>query len=408
MDKIFFEDQVNLGLDLLKITNDDNLLNDDYDNYHRLISDEELYLEPFLIAHYCLMDLNQYSTDQILLGYFDNKEQVENVRVLTDDNGIIYIPRVGYFLTNIPNTQLLLSGNNAKYFLKSIESGKTIDFTFDELMFVGNSSMEIIKYNHSYISQKIKTDPQLDTLNIKEVNLEKITKYSNVLNEGYELIKTVDAVQYNEIEKLVKKIVFFDCGYFMNFSAMDFQGVVFISTYNAAKPLTFIDTLIHETAHLSLNLILLNYQEYFTIDDPFEEKFNSPFFSKDVKRGLYNSIHATFVLAKLVRFYNKLYDADIFTGIRKYELLGLFLLDIKMLKNAISYIDDESLYTQKGMTLLNEIKNVYETVSNEKSSLIKQYKLPKGYGDQNAAVIPRFFEADDFMKANNLSPEVIV
>lgn len=209
-----------------------------------------------------------------------------------------------------------------------------------------------------------------------------------------------------EIQKLVKKIAFFDCGYFMNFTSMDIQGIVFISSYNAAKPLTFIDTLIHETSHLALNLILMNYQDYFTID-PFELKFNSPFFEKSIKRGLYHSIHATYVLSKLVRFYDKLYDSGKLQGIQKYELLGLFLLDIKLLEKALSFIDDQSLYTAKGWTLFNEMKRVYETVSHDKKTLIDTYKIPDGYDNQNAAVIPRFFEADDFLKANNLTIDAL-
>ncbi len=68
-------------------------------------------------------------------------------------------------------------------------------------------------------------------------------------------------------------------------------------------------------------------------------------------------------------FYNNLYDKRI-KGIEKYELLGLFLLDIKLLKDALSFIDNQSLYTEKGKALFLEMKLVYDTISLDKKELI--------------------------------------
>jgi hypothetical protein len=408
MDKLFFNQEVDFGLDMLKIIIDDCLINDNYNNYDKLQDDQELYLEPFLIAHYNLTNLDKYSLDQILYGYFDNPKKAKNIEVISDQKGIIYLPKIGYFLTSLSNTIFIITINNKNEFiLKDKTSNKIVDFTFEKLLFVGDTSLEILKYNHHYIYNKLENDQKLKTISTNDISIDKIVKYSEVLNEGYELIKSVDETQYIEIQKLVKRIVFFDCGYFMNFTSMDFQGNVFISTYNAAKPLTFIDTLIHETSHLALNLILMNHQDYFVID-PFELTFNSPFFKKSTKRGLYHSVHATYVLSKLVRFYNKLYDSGKLTGIKKYELLSLLLLDIRLLKEALSYINNDSLYTAKGKILFNEMKLIYDTVYDDKKELIDKYKIPENHTDVNAAVLPRFFEAEDFLKANNLTLESIL
>lgn len=402
MGTLFFNSEVHLGLDVFKIIMDDHLMNDGYSNYNNLKDDQELFLEPFLIAHYNVQNLDVYPLDQILYNYLNQ----QNIEVVSDHRGIIYLPETGYLITKFPNTMFSLQVHDNTYTLIDKNSKKEVDFLFEELLFVRDSSIEIVKYNHPYIYNKLANDKRLKELSVKDVNTVQLESYSTVLNKGYELIKEVDELQYLEIQKLVKKIVFFDCGYFMNFTSMDIQGVVFISSYNAAKPLTFIDTLIHETSHLALNLILMNHQEYFTID-PFELRFNSPFFKKSIKRGLYHSIHATYVLSKLVRFYNKLYDSEKLQGVQKYELLSLFLLDIKLLGDALSFIDDQRLYTEKGKALFNEMKLVYETISLDKKTLIDTYKIPEGYDNQNAAVTPRFFEADDFLQANNLTVETL-
>lgn len=408
MDKLFFNLEVDFGLDMLKIIIDDCLISDNYINYDNLQGGQQLYVEPFLIAHYNLTNLDKYSLDQILYGYFDNHKNVKNIEVISDKKGIIYLSKIGYFLTSLPNNIFVINFNNKSQFeLKDKTSNKIVDFIFEKLIYVSNTSIEILKYNHPYIYNKLENDQKLRAISTNDIDVEKILKYSEVLNEGYDLIKSVDELQYYEIQKLVKRIVFFDCGYFMNFTSMDFQGNVFISTYNTSKPLTFIDTLIHETSHLGLNLILMNHQDYFVID-PFELKFNSPFFKKSTKRGLYHSVHATYVLAKLVRFYNKLYDSGKLTGIKKYELLSLFLLDINLLKEALSYISDQNLYTEKGKVLFNEMKLIYDSVYNSKKDLINKYIIPENHTDVDAAVLPRFFEAEDFLKVNNLTLEAIL
>lgn len=404
MDKIFFEEEVDLGLDLLKIIIDDHLLEDNYDNYNCLKDDHEFYLEPFLIAHYHLTNLKKLPLDQILLGYFKDKIGIKKIEVVSDNNGVIYLPEIGCLLTGLVQHSFFLKAtNDYEFILVDKKNNRKVDFKFEKLELINNSNIEILKYSNEYIHNKIFNTPtiNLKTKNI-EVDFEKKSRYSTILNKAFDLIKKVDKQQYFEIQKLVKRVVFFDCGYFVNFTSMDFQGNIFISTYDTAKRLTFVDTLIHETSHLSLNLILINTDDYFKID-PFELKFNSPFFEKSIKRGLYHSLHATYVLTKLVIFYNKLYDSEILEEVENYELLGLFLLDIELLGEAISYIDDKNLYTEKGIKLFEEMKKVYNKIYTSKKHLVDTYKLPKNYRNSNAAVTPKNFQIDDFIKINNLS-----
>lgn len=404
MDTVFFKEDVHLGKDALSILIDDHLLEDDYNNYNHLKDDLSFYSEPFLNAHYHCDDLKKYPLDQLLFGYFKNNQGVKKIEVKSDAHGVIYLPEIGYFITSLKEQLFyLLLDENQKITLVHQNNGEEVLFEFEKLVYLSQSSIEVLTHSHEYLLHKIKFSDHIKLIaKDLEVPRDKISHYYTTLNKGYDIIRKVDTAQYDEIEKLVKRITFFDCGYFMNFTSMDFQGTIFISTYDSAKPLTFIDTLIHETSHLALNLILIDPEVYFTID-PFELRFNSPFFEESKKRGLYHSIHATYVLTKLVRFYNTLYDSKELKGIEEYELLGLFLLDIKLLGEALSYIDDPDLYTDKGNALFQEMKNLYETVCIDKKEIIDTYKIPVSYNNVNASVTPKNFEVDDFLKINKIA-----
>ncbi len=403
MGTLFFKEDLQLGKDTLHIMIDDHLLEDHYDNYGHLKDDQSFYSEPLLNAHYHCSDLEKYPLDQLLFGYFENPQLQRKITVKSDKNGIIYVPNVGSFVT-LFKQQLFDFKLDEVQGVKLIhkKTRKEVSFTFEKITYLSQSSIEVLTHSHEYLLHKIVSSDHiyLNTENI-EVSKDKVLQYYHVLNSAFNIIKKTDAEQLFEIENLVKRIAFFDCGYFMNFTSMDFQGTIFISTYDSAKPLTFIDTLIHETSHLALNLILIDTEAYFTID-PFELKFHSPFFEKSTKRGLYHSMHATYVLTKLVRFYNRLFDTKILKGVEEYELLGLFLLDIKLLGEALSYIDDPTLYTRKGKALFNEMKTLYEAVCLDKKEIINTYQIPQSHNNTNASVTPKNFEVDDFLKINNI------
>lgn len=404
MDTVFFKEDVQLGKDALSIMIDDHLLDDDYRNYNDLKDDLSVYSEPLLNAHYHCDDLKKYPLDQLLFGYLEHSQIEKRIEVKSDAHGVIYLPEIGYFLTSLKEQVFyLLLDANQKITIVHQDHGEDVLFEFKKLVYLSQSSIEVLTHSHEYLLHKIKFSDHINLITKDiEVSQDKISQYYTTLNKGYEIIRKVDPAQYDEIEKLVKRITFFNCGYFMNFTSMDFQGTIFISTYESAKPLTFMDTLIHETSHLALNLILIDPEAYFTID-PFELKFKSPFFEESKKRGLYHSVHATYVLTKLVRFYNKLYDSKELKGIAEYELLGLFLLDIKLLGEALSYIDDPDLYTGKGKALFQEMKNVYETVCIDKKEIIDTYKIPVSYNNVNASVTPKNFEVDEFLKINKIA-----
>src|SRR5260221_9133287 len=79
----------------------------DFDN-------KEIFLEPLLFAHlgvnaHLSVKKPHYPIEQILFGYISEERKPEEVEVLSDGEGVVYVPRVGYFTTGLPNGELKLS-----------------------------------------------------------------------------------------------------------------------------------------------------------------------------------------------------------------------------------------------------------------------------------------------------------
>lgn len=406
MEAIFFNEMKSIGLDYIKLISDDFLLKDNFEHYPHLMDDEEIFLDPFLIAHYHQPARTEsQSLDQLLLGYIKKGKEPTSIEVKSDVNGAIYLSNIGYLLTHLSHTTFVLNITNdpaiEKYTL--VFERKNIPFKFEHLRFVPDTNIEIFRHSHEYIIHKLGHDEHITDIYLETEPNELVDQYSETMIRACEMMRKVDPAQFMELQQLVKKVVFFRADRFVNFTSMDIQGIVFISTYTSAKELTFLDTLVHECAHLALYLILFDINSFFTVD-PFELRFQSPF--RTTLRSLYQSLHATFVLSKLVRFYNNCFKAELFSGIQKYELIGLLVLDIKLLGEAITYIGDRSLYTDEGWKVFEEIKKVYHQTCEERKDIISKYRPPEG--DRNASVDPRDFEIDAFLKINNLTRAELV
>src|SRR5215470_4905591 len=61
--------------------------------------DPEIFLEPLLFAYFSAQE-PQMPIEQLLFGYVRNDRRPPSISVRSDDGGVVYLPRVGYFATS--------------------------------------------------------------------------------------------------------------------------------------------------------------------------------------------------------------------------------------------------------------------------------------------------------------------
>jgi len=198
METIFFNELKNEGMDFVKLVSDDFLLKDNFNNY-QLLTDEEAFVEPFLVAHYHQPSRTEsQSLDQLLLGFMGERNKPNNIEVRSDDCGAIYLPKIGYLVTKFPHSTFNLNispdSSGKKYSLTLKD--KNIPFEFEELQFVPNSNIEIFRYSHEYIIHKLGHDEHITHVYLETEPNDVVAKYSKTMINAFEIIRKVDPLQF--------------------------------------------------------------------------------------------------------------------------------------------------------------------------------------------------------------------
>lgn len=329
-------------------------------------------LEPQLFSYFNSNSKKRDDISRILFSY--TKDRNTSFSVYTDARGMIDISNYGYLLTNIKNKKIKLLGVNGKIEVK--DGKQKIQFRFEPITYVDKTSVEIRKYPHPFYEQLLRKTEEAGRQKLKSefnVSVEKnIELYLPRIEDSFKLIKKVSPLQYEEILRLCRTIVLLKGTNLIAFTAFEMHGVVFLRPRKSDTKLFFVEHIIHEVSHIALNSILLNIQNFFTIN-PFEERFSSPF-RKDL-RGVYQVIQAAFVLAKIAQFFSEYLSKSGPKGKGYYETVGRIMLSLERLKEALSYIDDKTIYTKKGLHIYNEMSKLESSLRRKHSRLFEKYVI---------------------------------
>src|SRR5690349_668485 len=86
-----------------------------------------IFTEPLLFSS--LKQTSDLPLEQILYGYIDDALKPEKINVHTDRNGLVYIPKTGYFQTDKPHQKLELITTDRSTF-RLIKDGNKITYDF--------------------------------------------------------------------------------------------------------------------------------------------------------------------------------------------------------------------------------------------------------------------------------------
>ena len=266
-----------------------------------------------------------------------------------------------------------------------------VDFRFEESLFIPDTQIELTTRSNFYSKHQLELARNANGRNIGDPTvITNHTKYFPLICQAIEAIASIDEEQHKEILMLCSNIVLFEADEIIAFTSIDVHGMIFIKPTSTCNTVFFIDHIIHECSHIALNCVLADLERYFKVD-PFLTIYNSPF-RKGEKRGVYHTIHACFVLARLSSFYGK-YLPEV-EGTEFYnDVVGRLLLNIARLEEGISYINDENIYTDQGKKILNYLNTILVESKNAFAELILNYDV----SDQ-----PIEFDINLFLKTNNL------
>ena len=347
------------------------------------------FLEPFVFTYFNYGNRSKNLLRQILYGYMPAKQRYKKLELVTNSEGVAYLPNFGYLKTGRGSSKILIASSKS-YTLRGA-NGKAVDSVFQAAATIPNSRVELIIRRNLLCDQIFEKLGKLSNIAERVEVDENPEAYVPYIEGALRLIKKFSPQQYAEIDELLMKMAIIKAKRVIAFTEIETNGAIFIRPRGYDKELFFAEHIIHEVSHMTLNLILLDPKEYFAID-PFQNRFSSPFRADE--RGAFQVLQAVFVLARIASFFNILIKRKAYKSeLEQYELIGRLVSKIDKLEQGLGYINSRSIYTAKGYNLYKSLQHVKEKVKSENRLLLQKYKR-KGQGNE--------FDLQKFLSENSV------
>lgn len=335
------------------------------DIYDRIdFNDDNIFLEPLLYT-YITQD-NEEWLDSIIYGY--ETKQKERIIVFTNNRGIIYIPKLGYFHTDKKNQKLYLEQISNHYSIKD-EYGNEINFKYGPLIFLENG-IELIKTNHPLFENLFLNDKN----QIVDVEIDECyDKHISHFNGALDIIKQNYNQYYELIDKSIKKVLIYD-GEPYSFATIQAHNMIFLNAHDEDDEIFFLDHILHEGAHVIFNTLTYDTkQDLFTV--PF--KTNLAQITGDINDHgeLYGRFHGMFTQSNINPCMEICIDRQIFNGKQHKELLGRFSSNMKRFGASIEKFDIPKLYNIEGEKWYRFFLIKYKELYKQNHALINSFKV---------------------------------
>jgi hypothetical protein len=343
---------------------------------------DAIYQEPLLFAYFNSKE-TAIPLTQILYGYIITKKKPVITPVYSDENGRIYLPNYGWLHTKKPTTKFDLHTQKGAIYLKL--NSEKIEYLFESLYRIGNSSFELIHYQHPLLIPHY-YDVKGIVIHVEIENISKIKRKQ--LAKALELIKTHVPDYYKKLKKVVTKIVIFNDATLKrnSFASLSVHGCLFFNAYQADyNEVFFIEDLAHQGAHVLFNgLTASDKENYFKVDPETyltDKGFIGWLMNRFEKRTLFVLMHALQTYYTILICLDAYLDSTPEDKHKEHEAFGRFASTLRKLEIDARIIDRKdkdgnNLYlTEKGEELLRVYKTTYSSMLEKRGGEIQSLRL---------------------------------
>lgn len=322
----------------------------DFDN-------DEIFCSPLLFAFFRHKVIKTFSEEvekglleEFMSGYHVEKKQLQ-LNHLYNDEGIAYVPTIGYFK-------------------------KGDDKPFAPTFTVKDTSIKILRCPTPFLKVILET-PAEDQLWDEKLYTDRIDQ----LNNAMDLIRQHVPDQYKLIDQCCEYIYLFktDPSNSNSFASGNALGLAFFNVYQEDyNEIFFIDDIAHQTGHVIMNNLMFKKETFYKIDasQSVEEILGSP-----DHRTVNILIHALYTYYTTFYCLDECITANAFEGNHYKEALARIAfyqrkcnIDLQILDIVIKHYDGiENIVTQKGLDVINSIRNKFQEINNKWGNIIDTY-----------------------------------
>ena len=357
-----------------------------------------IYKEPLFFAYFNEKTNKKNGVESIAYGFSD---KVNIFQIFSDEFGRIYLPNVGWFLTNYKSDVFNFDKLNFKLF----KGNEPVAFIFEKLEIIENTSIELLKYPIELLKQ-FYYNTENELLNVEIENITK--KQIKNLTKAYQLIKENIPHQFELIEKYAPKCVIFNIDTYQrnSFATLSAQGIGFYNAYQEDyDEVFFVDDIVHQTGHAIFNIMIYEAENFFKISrNTILEVITMPDGSFIENRDLHVIFHALYTYYTSFICLDACLENNVWEGKQRHEAMGRIAFYINKCYTDLLLVDSpinsenkaNEYFTENGLLIYRELKAKW------KEMYKKWFEITKHFDMSNQ---PYNFTYSKFLELNPLSKE---
>jgi len=324
---------------------------------------EAPFIEPLLYTWFNARE-KKISIEQILYGYIAPDKRPATIPVYPDNNGIIYLPGIGYYHTNVTAGPVDYYGNPNASAASLLVNGQAIEATFENIYLLNNTAIELCLHNNPLLNTLFEGNEDLAieaTVSRHKQHLEKALAY---IREFY---PEFDAL----LHATVKRVVLFKSRHLRSFATMLANGTAFFNVQDSHDEVFFCEDITHQCGHVIYYSVMFNKASFFSVppETPIKQFNNRSGDGRTMLGAYYSLLPFWFSNA----FFYRLYEAGVFSDRQLHELLGRFPFCMRKFKVALEDFRSGEMLSEKGRSLWQEFEQAFIELDEKVSSFIYQY-----------------------------------
>jgi len=333
-------------------------------------ADPDVFLEPLLFAHFAVKQPS-IPLPQIVVGYVDASRRPDAVEVCSDAAGTIYLPRIGYFLTEGRDQKLVLQWDAETGRASVLDGDTPIDVRFEELPRIPGTDIEICRHSVPMLAEVIAAStPQGADFRVLD---ERAHGHVDHLVAAMEIIRATWPTYHAQILSTVRQVVLFRSATLGSFAAVSAHGVACLNVSAHDDEVFFVEDLLHQCGHVMFNAATARRKEYVAVDpDTPIGAFNGH--PEDV-RSVYVVLHGLFTELTMVHGLRLCDERGVFSGRKAHELVGRLAFMAHKALSDMASLADGALLTAQGRSLYETFTAAFESIRRERADLLGGYTM---------------------------------
>lgn len=351
--------------------------------------DDTIFLEPFLVSYVTLRNFEQ-GHEQILFGYRKDKIS-QTFPVLSDQQGVVFLPNYGRILTNEIHTVLTLEYNADQEKISLFKDEQKIEVSLEPIRKLAcgiEITNRIDLYSASFFTEMGSHIPSEEIQTLIKSPVVNIEDYIEDIDRMFEILKQYNTDEYEKYMKTTRRIVLFSHPRLRNYVTRIAHGNIYLNVDDLSNLTYFLEEVVHQCSHNVFNAATFDIAKFVTIGS--QRTLNEMLNNQDM-RTIYGAYHGVYTTEKIVDVFIKLLNEDLDLDIdTRYELIGRLAINKNRHDIGLERIPWKTIFTPLG-------KSIFDFYYTRLDNYIKNYPI---YFDFEINEHPVVFNYWKFKKDN--------